>query len=219
MWMMAAPRFGQSQAGDSLEAAFARMDQAAAAFKGLRADIRQQSHTEVVDKDEVQEGTIAVKRVKAKDTRILIKFTKPDVKLYEIGGGKFRSFNPKTLEAQEADLGNSKDIVNQFMLLAFGSNASELKAAYTIKLGGADVVNGEKATRLEMAPKSAEILKHVRRCDMWISEKGMTLQQKFFEPGGDYVLAAYTHIALAPNLPDSEVRLDFPKGVKPTKLK
>jgi outer membrane lipoprotein-sorting protein len=219
MMALAAPGFGEPQAGDSLEATFSRMDQAAATFKGLTADIRQQSHTEVVDKDDVQEGNIAVKRVKPKDTRIRINFTKPEVKVYAIGGGKFWSFVPKTQEAQEADLGNSKDIVNQFMLLAFGSNSSELRAAYSVKLGGPGLLNGEKVTRLEMVPKSEEILKHVKRCDMWISVKGMTLQQKFFEAGGDYVLATYSHLTLVPNLPDSAVKLELPRGVKPTKLK
>src|SRR5258707_8656915 len=91
LWMPAGTGFGAPQAGNTLEATFARMDQAAATFKGLTADIRQQSHTEVVDKDDVQEGAIAVKRVKPKDTRILINFTKPEVKLYAIGGGKFWS--------------------------------------------------------------------------------------------------------------------------------
>jgi len=211
------PGSGAPQAGSSLEAAFARMDEAAAVFKGLTADIRQQSHTEVVDTNDVEEGTIVVKRFKPKDTRILIRFT--DGKSYSIGDGKYRSFNSKTQEAQEADLGNSKDIVNQLMLLGFGSNSGELKAAYTIKLGGPDVVNGERTVRLEMVPKSADILKHVKRCDRWISEKGVAIQQKFFETGGDYVLATYTNVVVNPTVPDSAVKLDFPKGVKVTKLK
>ena len=217
--ILSVPGFGEPQAGNSLEATFARMDEAAAAFKGLTADIRHQSHTDVVDKDDVQEGTITVKRVKVKDTRILIRFTKPETKLYAIGGGKFWSYNPKTQEAQEADLGNSKDIVNQFMLLAFGSNSAELKSAYSVKLGGPDVVNGENTTRLEMVPKSEEILKHVKRCDMWIAETGLTVQQKFFETGGDYVLATYSQVTLAPNLPESAVKLEIPKGIKVTKIK
>src|SRR5215475_13837934 len=166
---------GAPQANNSLEAALARMDETAKTFKALTAHIRRLKHTEVISQDDVEEGNIAVKRVKAHDTRILIKMSEPESKSYAIGEGKFRSFNPKSLEAQEADLGKSKDIVNQFMLLGFGSNSSELKAAYTVKLGGSDVVNGEKTTRLEMVPKSEEILKHVKRCEMWVSEKGITV--------------------------------------------
>jgi outer membrane lipoprotein-sorting protein len=215
----AAAGFGAPQAGNPLEATFARMDEAAATFKGLTANIRKLHHTDVVQKDELEEGTIAVKRMKAKDTRVRIDITKPEAKSYAIGEGKFRSFNPKSLEAQEADLGKSKDIVNQFMLLGFGSNSAELKSAYSVKLGDPDAVNGEKAMRLEMVPKNEEILKHVKRCDLWISDKGITVQQKFFETGGDYVLATYSHIAPSPSLPDSAVKLEIPKGVKITKLK
>src|SRR6266571_5284322 len=124
----AAPGFGAPQAGNTLEAALARMDDTAAKFKGLTADIRRQSHTEVVDTNDVEEGTIVAKRMKPKDTRIRINFTKPDTKYYSIGGGKAIGYIPKSQEAQEADLGNSKDLVNQLMLLAFGSNSSDLKA-------------------------------------------------------------------------------------------
>jgi outer membrane lipoprotein-sorting protein len=215
----AAPAFGDPQAGNTLEEVFARMDQAARTFRGLTADMRQLSYTDVVQKTEVEEGTVAVKRVKPKDTRILIKMTKPETKFYSIGENKFHSYVPKSQEAQEADLGKSKDIVNQVMLLAFGSNSAELNAAYTVKLGGPDAVNGEKAARIELVPKALEILKYFKRCDMWISDKGVTLQEKFFEPGGDYVLVNYTRITPAPNLPESAVKLEIPHGVKITKLK
>ena len=211
--------FGAPQAGDSLDATFARMDKAAATFKGLTANIRKLSHTDVVDKDDVEEGNIAVKKVKPKDKRIKLTITKPETKFYYIGEGKAFSYVPKTQEAQEADLGKSKDLVNQFMLLAFGSNSTEVKSAYSVKYGGPDMVNGEKTTRLEMIPKSQEILKHVKRCDMWISDTGLTVQQKFFETGGDYVLMTYSQLTLVPNLPDSAVKLEIPKGIKVEKLK
>ena len=211
--------FGAPQAGNTLEATFARMDEAAVKFKGLTADIRKVKHTDVVNIDEVEEGTIAVKRMKSKDTRIRIDITKPDPKSYAIGEGRVWSYNLKSREASEADLGKSKDIVNQFMLLGFGSNSADLKSAYSVKLGGPDTINGENATRIEMLPKSEGMLKYIKRCDLWISDKGLTLQQKFFESGKDYSLATYSHMVLTANLPDSAVKLEIPHGVKVTKLK
>lgn len=211
--------FGAPQAGSSLEETFARMDKSAAAFRGLTADIRQVSHTEVVSTDDVEEGTMVAKRMKPKDTRLLVQMKKPDPKSYSVAEGKLRIFNAKTQEAQEADLGKSKDLVNQFMLLAFGSNSSELKGAYTIKLGGPETVNGDKTTRIEMTPKSADTLKYINRCDMWISDKGVATQQKFFESGGDYVLVTYSNMVMNPPISDSALKLEIPKGVKITKLK
>jgi len=211
------PGFGAPQASNSLEAALTRMDQTAATFKGLTADIHRVSHTEVVDKNDIEDGNVSAKRFKPGDTRILIHVTKPEEKFYYVGGGKARLYNPKSQEAQEADLGKSKDIVNQLMLLAFGSNSTDLKAAYTLKLAGLDSVNGEKTTRIELTPKSPDVLKYVKRCDMWISEKGLAVQQKFDQGSGDYVLTTYTNMKMVSNLPDP--KLDIPKGIKVQKIK
>jgi outer membrane lipoprotein-sorting protein len=209
--------FGAPQASNSLEAALARMDHTAATFKGLTADIHRVSHTDVVDKNEVDEGAVTAKKIKRGDTTVLIHITKPEEKFYYIGDGKGRAYNPKSQEAQEADLGKSKDLVNQLLLLAFGSNSADLKAAYTIKLGGAETVNREQTTRIELTPKSQDVLKHVTRCDMWISDNGLAIQQKFFEPGGDYVLTTYTNMKMVANLPDP--KLEIPRGIKVQKIK
>ncbi|HKA02244.1 MAG TPA: hypothetical protein VKE70_37290 [Candidatus Solibacter sp.] len=211
--------FGAPQAGNTLDDVFKRLDDTAAKFKGLTAEVRRVSHTEVVDKNEVESGTIAAKKIKPKETNILIKMTDPEIKFYSIANGKAVAFTQKTMEAQEANLGKSKDIVNQLMLLAFGSNSADLKAAYTVKLGGPDTVNGEKTVRIELTPKTDEVKHYVRRCDMWINDKGLGVQQKFDTGGGDYVLTTYGNMTLAPNLRDSDVKLDLPKGVTVTKIK
>jgi outer membrane lipoprotein-sorting protein len=211
--------FGAPQAGNTLVATLAAMDKASAKFKGLTADLRNQSYNDVVEKTEIQEGTIAVKRFKPKDTRILVKFAKPAPSYHYLGEGKYLSFNPGTQEAQQADLGKSKTTVNTLMLLAFGSNSSDLQAAYKVSLGGPDTVNGEKTTRLEMIPKSPEILKYAKRCDMWVSDSGVIVQQKFYETGNDFVMFTYSHIVMTPGLPDSALKLDIPSGIKVPKLK
>jgi outer membrane lipoprotein-sorting protein len=202
-----------------MDTALAAMDKASATFKGLTADVRKTSHNDVLNESDVEAGTITVKRFKKTDTRFLIKFSTPTEKQIYIGEGKVRMYNPKSQEAQEGSIGNSKDLVNEVMLLGFGSNSADLKAAYTVKLGGPDTLNGEKTTRLETTPKTAEVLKYVRRCDLWITDNGMVVQQKLYEPGGDYVLNTYTNMKMAPNLPDSAVKLEIPRGIKIQKLK
>src|SRR5262249_49495739 len=81
---------------NSLDAALARIDKAAAGFKGLTANMRRVHHTEVLGKDEVDEGTIVVKKYKPGDIRVRIDLTTPDPKIVVIGGGKAQSFAPKT---------------------------------------------------------------------------------------------------------------------------
>ena len=173
----------------------------------------------MVNVDDVDSGTIMVKRVKAHDTRIRIDLTNPRRQTVSIGGGKVQVFYPQSNEAQEVDLGKNRGVVDQFMLLGFGSNSAELKNAYLVTLGGADSINGEKTTRILLVPKDKEILARVKQCELWISDKGWTLQQKFHTGGGDYVLTTYSKMNLNPNISDSALKLELPKGVKFGKLK
>jgi outer membrane lipoprotein-sorting protein len=216
---LAAAGAGAPPADTPLDVVLARLDQVSIAFKGLTADIRKVAHTDVVNADDVDSGTIMVKRVKARETWVRIDFTNPRRQNVSIGGGKALVFYPQTNEATEVDLGKNRGLVDQFMLLGFGSNSAELKNAYSITLGGADSINGEKTTRIVLVPKDREVLAHVKRCELWISDKGWTVQQKFHTGGGDYQLSTYTHMNPNPIIADKDLKLELPKGVKFGKLK
>jgi outer membrane lipoprotein-sorting protein len=160
-----------------------------------------------------------LKRIKLNDTRIRIDFTSPRQQILTVGGSKAYSFEPKTNVAQEYDLGKYKGVVDQGMLLGFGSNSSELRSAYTVTLGGADSINGEKTTRIVLVPKDKKVLAEIKKCEVWISDKGWTVQQKFYQSGGDYVLSTYSAMKLNPIIADKDLKLELPKGVKFGKLK
>jgi outer membrane lipoprotein-sorting protein len=217
--LAAASLFGAPLADTSLDTVLKNMDQASAGFKGLTADIRKLAHTQVVNVDDVSEGVITVKRFKAHDTRIRIDFKKPSQQMVAIGGGKVEIYYPKLNEVQEGDLGKIRSLVDQLMLLGFGGNSAELRDAYTVTLGGPDTINGEHSTRIVLIPKSQEILQHVKKCELWISDKGLTIQQKLDQGAGDYLLSTYSKINLSANISESAVKLDIPKGAKRTKLK
>lgn len=215
---LAAASFG-APADPALDAVLARVDQASLNFKGLTADIRKVSHTDVVNVDAVDSGTIIVKRFKPRDIRIRVDFTNPRRQNVTVGGGKAQLFDPQSNEAQEVDLGKSRGVVDQFMLLGFGSNSVDLKNAYSVTLGGAASINGEKTTRIVLIPKTPEVLAQVKKCEIWISDKGWTVQQKFYTGGGDYVLSTYSRMIFNPNIADKDLKLELPKGVKFGKLK
>lgn len=199
-------------AADTLDAVFARLDKAAATFKSLTADIQRKRHYEVINKDDLDEGTIKVKRSKPGDTRILIDFVRPDPQMIFLGGGKGQVYSPKANEVQEGQLGKYKNTVNQFLLLGFGSSSAELKRAYDVKFGGPETVNGVAATRIVLTPTDKEVTKYVKKCELWVPENGIPIQQKFDQGGGDYQTSTYSKMVLNPNLPD--LKLDLPKGVK-----
>jgi len=217
---LASASLGAAPADPALEAALARLDQASIGFKGITADISKMSHTDVVNVDFVDSGTIVVKRIKPHDTRIRVDLTTHQRQTVTIGGGKVQVFYPQTNEAQEVDLGGkNRGVVDQFMLLGFGSNSAELKNAYSVTLGGADSINGERTTRIMLVPKDLEILARVKKCELWISDKGWTVQQKFHTGGGDYVLSTYSGMKWNPIIADKDLKLELPKGVKIGKLK
>jgi outer membrane lipoprotein-sorting protein len=219
-WLaLAGASFGAPGADAQLDAVLARMDQASTTFKGLAADVRKVSHTEVVNIDAVDSGTILVKRLKPHDTRIRVDLTNPRRETVTIGGGKVQIFYPQTNEAQEVDLGKNRGVVDQFMLLGFGSNSTELKSAYSVTFGGVDSVNDQKATRIELVPKDPEILARVKKSELWISEKGWIVQQKLYTGWGDYLLSTYSRMEFNPSIADAALKLELPKGVKFGKLK
>jgi outer membrane lipoprotein-sorting protein len=207
--------WGAPAEDSSLAATLARMDEAAAKFKGLQADVQKISHMAVINEDTVEAATIAVKRPKPNDIRVLFDFKPPNPKQVAIAGVKAAIYYPEINTVQEWDMGKDRSLVEQFMLLGFGSNSKDLGSAYSIRLGGPETVAGQKATRIELIPKSQDVLEHLKRVDLWISDTmGIAVQQKLFEPGGDYLLATYTNIELRLNLPDSAVKLNLPKNVK-----
>ena len=207
--------WGAPAEDSSLAATLARMDEAAAKFKGLQADVQKISHMAVINEDTVEAATIALKRLNPRDIRVLFDFKPPNPKQVAIAGVKAAIYYPEINTVQEWDMGKDRSLVEQFMLLGFGSNSKDLGSAYSIRLGGPETVAGQKATRIELIPKSQDVLEHLKRVDLWISgTMGIAVQQKLFEPGGDYLLATYTNIELRLNLPDSAVKLNLPKNVK-----
>jgi outer membrane lipoprotein-sorting protein len=101
--------------------------------------------------------------------------------------------------------------------LGFGSDSAELRNSYKLELGGPETVAGQKTVRLVLTPKSADVLAQLTKVELWISDTlGIAVQQKFWEPGDDYILATYRNVKLYPSPP--ELKWDIPKNAKPEKL-
>jgi outer membrane lipoprotein-sorting protein len=207
-------------AADPLAPVFAVMDRASAGFKDLTADVRKVSYLAVLKEQTVDIGTIAVKVPKRHSYRMLISFQEPNKKLVSVEGTKVEVYHPGSKTVQELDLGKSnRSQVEAFLLLGFGSNSKELQDAYTVKYGGPETVNAQKSTRIELYPKSKEVAQSFPKFELWIAdENGISIQQKLYEPGGDYSLATYTNMKINQGIPDSAVRLDLPKGVQREKI-
>ena len=208
-------------AADDLQAVYARIDGGAARFKGMTADIRRVTHMELIGEDDVETGKIMVKRSKPKDIKMRIDIDQADhssPKQYAFSGTRADIYYPKTNTDEIYDLGKHRGLLEQFLLLGFGTTSAELRGAYSIRLEGKEAVNGEPAWRIELLPKSKDIQQMFPRIELWISvSSGIAVEQKLYEKGGkDYHLFTYSNIQFRPDIPDSEVKLDIPKNAVKT---
>lgn len=204
---------------DDLNKVYAKIDAGAAGFKGLTADIKRVSHIDAFNINDPESGTIIVKRPKRNDLRMLINFVDPNQKQVAIAGSKAEIFYPKLNSVEEYDLGKHKDMLKQFLLLGFGTSSAELRNDYSIRLIGAEPVNGQPAWHIELTPKSQTMAQTFPKIELWISEgTGMALQQKLYEKGGkDYQMATYSNMKLRADISDADVKLNVPKGAHRTK--
>ncbi len=201
-------------ATDSLENALERMDRAAASFKALSADIKSVQHTAVINDDNTDIGRIMLKRSKH-DMRMLVELKQPGPKSIAVQGHKVEIFYPKRNAVEEYDIGQRRELLDQFMLVGFGTSGKELGSAYDIKVLGPDTVAGQATTHLELVPKSPEVLKNLKKLELWIPEsEGYPIQQKFYLAGGDYKLVTYTDVKVNPPLTDADLKLKVPKDAK-----
>jgi outer membrane lipoprotein-sorting protein len=204
-------------AAQNLEATLARMDQAAEGFRGISAQLEQVSHTAVIDDTTVESGAITLFRPRPRDLRMLVEFTKPDVRAVSYANRKVQIYYPKIQTVQEYDLGKQGALIDQFLLLGFGTRGSELNKSYEVKHTGREAIDGAQCDRLELVPRDAEALKYVRRIEIWISEvTGQPVRQKIHQPSKDFREIRYGALKLNPPLTEDSVRLKLPRGVKRT---
>ena len=194
----------------TLENVLKQMDTQAASFQSLKADLERTKVTVVVDDKSVQLGQISVRR----DGKMRIEITQPDPQTILRDGDYFYIYNPKIHRVEEYNLGNKKSVIDQFLLLGFGTSGSSLKESYTTLLQGEETLDNHKVVRLELLPKTEEVRKQLSRILLWLDETSwLPVQQQFFETGsGDYFIIRYRNIDRNGRIPDNDFKPHWPRG-------
>ena len=207
--------FGTQLGAQSLEAVFARLDKSSQQFKAVAADIKRDVHTAIVNDDTTETGTIKVKREKGA-THMLIDFNGRDLKTVAYDGTTVSIYYPKIKTVQIYDVGDKRNVVDQFLLLGFGSSSADLQAHYDVTWVGAEAIDGKPASHIQLIPKSKDVLMRLKKAELWISDSnGMPLQQRFLtSSSGDSTLVTYTNSKLNPILTEGSLKLSYPKGVQ-----
>ena len=193
------------------EAVLGMMDKSATDFRSLQANLENTKYTDVVKDTSVEKGHIYVR----KDSKMRIEITEPDPRTILRAGDALYVYTPKIKRVEEYDLGKNRAMVDQYVLLGFGTRSQALQNSYEVKLSGEDQIDGKKAYLLELTPKSEDVKHQITRIQMWIdSASWLPIQQKFFETGsGDYIQFHYTNMMKNLKIPDSRFKQDWPKDV------
>jgi outer membrane lipoprotein-sorting protein len=201
-------------AAANLTGVLAAMDKSAAAFRDLSAKLTRQEYTAIINDTSVESGSVLMKRAGARDLRLRIEFVEPDRRTVLFEKTTARIYNPKIQTVQVYDLGKQRNLVDQFLLLGFGTNSADLMKNYAIKLAGEEPILGQAAARLELTPKNASVREHLRMAELWVVAAGYPVQQKFHMPSGDSTQITYRDIQMNINQSDEAFRLVLPPGVK-----
>lgn len=193
----------QTQAGGNngqLQAVLKSMDRAAAGFKTAQASLEADQYSKIVDETDVQKGTIYFRRA-GQNIEVALDINQPDQKYVLVSGGKVDMYQPKIDQVTEYNTGKNRGDVESFMVLGFGGSGQELVKSFEVKFAGNENVGGVNAARLELTPKSQRVRNMFSRITLWIDPaRGISVQQKFEEPSGDYRLSKYSDIRINENL-------------------
>ena len=198
----------QAKAADAvnLDTVLKKMDTAAASFRSVQADFEWDTYEKVIDEvDEIQTGTVYYRR-NGKDIEMMAEVKKvgsdpsklkPEPKFVLFKDGKISMYQPKTDQVTIYDLGKNRVDFESYVVLGFGGSGQELVKAFDVTYGGPENVNGVATAKLQLLPKSDKVRNTYNKIFLWIDlDKGISVQQQFFSPQGDYRLTKYSSIQL-----------------------
>jgi outer membrane lipoprotein-sorting protein len=179
----------------ALDSVLKKMDSAAANFRTTQADFEWDRYEKVINEvDDVQSGTVYYRRV-GKEVEMKADITKPEPKFVLFSNGKVQMYQPKADQVTVWDSGKNRADVESYLVLGFGGSGQDLARAFDVTYERPETINNVATARLQLIPKSEKVRNTFARILLWIDlDRGISVQQQFFEPQGDYRLAKYSSI-------------------------
>lgn len=191
------------------------LDREAKSFHSLSANMERTKVTVVVNDRSTESGDLFVR-----GDKMLLQIKRPDPRTILRLGDNLYIYNPGLKRVEEYNLGKNRTLVDQFLLLGFGTRGSELEKSYHVRLLREERVENQSVVVLELTPKSAEVRHQISKIQIWLSEATwLPVQQEFYEAGsGDYSIVRYSNVVRNAQIPDSTFRQKWPKGTQKVKL-
>ncbi|MGH9524728.1 MAG: LolA family protein [Terriglobales bacterium] len=176
------------------------MDKASANFKTTEAEFVWDQYSKVVDEHDLQKGVVYYRK-NGKNVEMAADIQQPSKKYVLFTNGKVQVYQPEIEQITEYCAGKNKADFESFLVLGFGGSGHELAKQFDVTYGGMETVEGNKAAKLVLAPKAQKVRNMFSQIILWIDPaRGISVQQEFVEPSGDYRLAKYSNVKLNQNL-------------------
>jgi len=196
-----------AQQAQELESVLKKMDTAAANFRSTQADFEWDRYEKVIDEvDDIQFGTIYFRRT-GNEIEMKADIKKPELKYVLFSSGKIQVFQPKPDQVTVYDAGKNRADIESYFVLGFGGSGQDLVKSFDVTYQGEETINNAATAKLQLIPKSAKVKNTFKQIFLWIDQRGISVQQQFFEPQGDYRLAKYSNIRVNEKIPDEVFRL------------
>jgi outer membrane lipoprotein-sorting protein len=184
----------QSADPSGLDAVLKKMDAAAASFRTTQADFAWEQYQKVVDETDTQEGTVYYRR-SGREIEMMAEIKKPDRKFVLYKDGELKVYQPKIEQVMVHPAGKNRAEIESYLVLGFGGSGQDLTKSFDVTYQGSETVNNIATAKLQLIPKSDKLRNTFARIILWIDlQRGISVQQQFFELQGDYRLAKYSAI-------------------------
>jgi len=204
----------QTSGPASLEGVLNELDHYASSFHSLSADVDRTKVTVVVNDKSSNPGSILVDGEK-----MLLEMKPPDARTVLKTGDTLYVYNPGLKRVEEYNLGKNRALVDEFMLLGFGTRGKQLQESYKVTLAGEPTLDAKKTVELELIPNAQAVKNQFSKIQIWYDPANwLPVQQEFFETGsGDYSIVRYSNVMKNPHIDDSQFKPHWPKGTEKVK--
>lgn len=192
----------------SLQKVVAQMDHTASAFRSTQANFEWKQWTSVInDFSDVQKGTVYFRR-QGTQIEMAADINDPQPPKYVLfKDNKVQMYQPKIDQVTEYDTGKDRATFESFLVLGFGGSGQDMLRNFDVTYVGSEKVDGADTSKLDLVPKSQKARNTFNHIILWIDDRGISVRQQLFAPGGDYRLATYSNIQLNEKISDNVFRL------------
>jgi outer membrane lipoprotein-sorting protein len=143
----------------------------------------------------------------------------PDARTVLRTGDSLYVYTPGLKRVEEYNLGKNRSMIDQFLLLGFGTAGRQLRNGYQVSLVGEPALDDKRTVELELVPKSQAARDQFSKIEIWFDESTwLPVQQQLYETGsGDYTIVRFSNLVRNPPIQDSQFKPHWPKGTEKIK--